>query len=152
VYKALIIFFLLLGDIISKNFVFKLIDLNNFIELTYFFDLTHIHNFGISFGLFAGDLPSWFLSLIGILITCFIIYIMVKSENIIEKWALIMIIAGGISNIFDRMINGYVIDFVYLHYKNMYWPAFNFADIYISIGILIFLYKVLKDMHKRMFN
>jgi len=77
---------------------------------------------------------------------------MVKSENIIEKWALIMIIAGGISNIFDRMINGYVIDFVYLHYKNMYWPAFNFADIYISIGILIFLYKVLKDMHKRMFN
>ena len=77
---------------------------------------------------------------------------MVKSENIIEKWALIMVIAGGISNIFDRMINGYVIDFVYLHYKNMYWPAFNFADIYISIGIVIFLYQVLKDMHKRMFN
>ena len=77
---------------------------------------------------------------------------MVKSENIIEKWALIMVIAGGISNIFDRMINGYVIDFVYLHYKNMYWPAFNFADIYISIGIAIFLYQVLKDMHKRMFK
>ena len=63
-----------------------------------------------------------------------------------------MIIAGAVSNIFDRMINGYVIDFVYLHYKEFYWPAFNFADIYISIGICIFLYQVLKDTHKRMFK
>ena len=77
---------------------------------------------------------------------------MIKSKNIIEKWALTMIIAGAVSNIFDRMINGYVIDFLYLHYKEMYWPAFNFADIYISIGICIFLYQVLKDMHKRMFK
>ena len=150
--KLFLILFLLFFDFLSKKLVFTYLDLNNFLPLTSFLDLTHIHNFGISFGLFVGDMPSWFLSLIGILITCFIIYIMVKSENIIEKWALIMIIAGGISNIFDRMINGYVIDFVYLHYKNMYWPAFNFADIYISIGIAIFLYQVLKDMHKRMFN
>jgi signal peptidase II len=139
-------------DILSKKLIFIYLDLNSFLPLTPFLDLTHIHNFGISFGLFAGQLPAWFLSLIGIFIIFCIIYMLIKSKNIIEKWALLMIIAGGISNIFDRMINGYVIDFVYLHYSEMYWPAFNFADIYISIGIIIFLYQVLKDMHKRMFN
>ena len=139
-------------DILSKKLIFIYLDLNSFLPLTPFLDLTHIHNFGISFGLFSGQLPAWFLSLIGIVIIFCIIYMLIKSKNIIEKWALLMIIAGGISNIFDRMINGYVIDFVYLHYSEMYWPAFNFADIYISIGISIFLYQVLKDMHKRMFN
>ena len=139
-------------DILSKKLIFIYLDLNSFLPLTPFLDLTHIHNFGISFGLFAGQLPAWFLSLIGIFIIFCIIYMLIKSKNIIEKWALLMIISGGISNIFDRMINGYVIDFVYLHYSEMYWPAFNFADIYISIGIIIFLYQVLKDMHKRLFN
>ena len=77
---------------------------------------------------------------------------MIKSDKNIEKWALAMIIAGGTSNIFDRLMNGYVIDFIYLHYKELYWPAFNFADIYISVGISIFLYQVLKDLNKRMIN
>ena len=150
--KLSLIFFLFLFDFLSKKLVFIYLDLNSFLPLTSFLDLTHIHNFGISFGLFSGQLPAWFLSLIGIFVIFFILYIMIKSENIFEKWSLTMIIAGGISNVFDRMINGYVIDFVYLHYSEMYWPAFNFADIYISIGICIFLYQVLKDMHKRMFN
>ena len=150
--KVFLIFFLFFLDFLSKKLVFITLDLNSFSPLTFFLDLTHIHNFGISFGLFAGQLPPWFLSLIGILVTCSIVYIMIKSKNSIEKWALTMIIAGAVSNIFDRMMNGYVIDFLYLHYKEMYWPAFNFADIYISIGICIFLYQVLKDMHKRMFK
>ena len=150
--KLSLIFFLFLFDFLSKKLVFIYLDLNSFLPLTSFLDLTHIHNFGISFGLFSGQLPAWFLSLIGIFVIFFILYIMIKSENIFEKWSLTMIIAGGISNVFDRMINGYVIDFVYLHHNEMYWPAFNFADIYISIGISIFLYQVLKDMHKRMFN
>ena len=139
-------------DVLSKKLVFNFLDLNNFLPITFFLDLAHIHNFGISFGLFAGQLPPWFLSLIGIFITCIIVYMLINSKNIMEKWALIMIIAGAVSNIFDRIINGYVIDFIYFHYKGIYWPAFNFADIYISIGIVIFLYQVLKDMHKRMFN
>ena len=150
--KFFLIFFLFFLDVLSKKLVFNFLDLNNFLPITFFLDLAHIHNFGISFGLFAGQLPAWFLSLIGIFVTCVIIYMLINSKNIIEKWALTMIIAGAVSNIFDRTINGYVVDFVYLHYNEMYWPAFNFADIYISIGIVIFLYQVLKDMHKRMFN
>jgi len=74
---------------------------------------------------------------------------MIKTSNIIEKWGLVLIIAGALSNIIDRGINNYVLDFIYLHYKDFYWPAFNFADIYITFGVLMILYQVLKEFNKK---
>ena len=68
-----------------------------------------------------------------------------KTNNNIEKWGFIAILSGAISNIMDRIINGFVIDFLYFHYKEFYWPAFNFADIYISIGILFLIFQYFKD-------
>ena len=61
-----------------------------------------------------------------------------------EKWGLFIIICGAMANIIDRIINGYVIDFIYFHFNQYYWPAFNFADIYISIGIIMILVNMLK--------
>ena len=66
-----------------------------------------------------------------------------NSKDLLEKWGLFIIISGAISNIIDRIINGYVIDFIYLHISNFYWPAFNFADIYISIGILMVIINII---------
>ena len=63
--------------------------------------------------------------------------------QMLEKWALFIIISGALSNIIDRIINGYVIDFIYIHISNFYWPAFNFADIYISIGILMVIINII---------
>ena len=152
VYKILIVFLLILADIFSKYYVFKLIDLNNFIELAYFLDLTHIHNFGISFGLFSGKVHPWIFILLGILITILIFFMMMKSEKTIERWGFTIIISGAISNIIDRSINGYVIDFIYIHYNEFYWPAFNFADIYITIGVCVILIQSLKDFKQRVLN
>ena len=149
-FKILSIFFLIICDIISKQWIFYSIDLNNFVSLTFFLDLAHIHNFGISFGLFSGLVPSWFLIFIGIFVTGIIFYMMKQAKNKIEKIGLLIIIAGALSNIFDRAMNGYVIDFIYLHYRGFYWPAFNFADIYISIGVFIVVLHLLKDLHKKL--
>ena len=66
-----------------------------------------------------------------------------------EKWGLTVIIAGALSNIADRALNGYVTDFIYLHYQDFYWPAFNFADIYISVGICVIVFHLLRDLNKR---
>ena len=74
---------------------------------------------------------------------------MMQTKNFIEKWALVIIIAGAISNIFDRFINGYVIDFIFLHYKDFYWPAFNFADIYISLGIIMMIFSFFKSLKSK---
>ena len=74
---------------------------------------------------------------------------MLSSSDIIEEWGLLLIITGALANIIDRSINGYVIDFIYLHYDSFYWPAFNIADIYITIGIMMIILNVIINFKKR---
>ena len=146
--KILIFLFLVLLDILSKYIVFNYIDLYQFIKITYFFDITHIHNFGVSFGLFAGTIPSLVLIFIGLFVTAFVIYLYINSRDTLERWGLFIIICGAIGNIVDMSINGYVIDFLYLHINQYYWPAFNFADIYISLGIIMIIVNMVKKIYK----
>lgn len=142
--KIIVLLLLILADFITKKLVYNLIDLNNFTKITFFFDITHIHNYGISFGLFADFLPPWIIISVGLVIIIFLFNWMLNTKSMIEKWAILFIIAGAISNIGDRIINNYVLDFIYFHYNQYYWPAFNFADIYISLGILLFIFKFYK--------
>ena len=136
-------------DLISKQVIFYSIDLNSFLSVTSFLDIAHIHNFGISFGFFSGTVSPWILILVGLIVTGAIFYMFIKSKNHMEKWGFTAIIAGALSNIADRTLNGYVIDFIYLHYKDFYWPAFNFADIYISVGICAIVLHLLRDLNKK---
>ncbi len=136
-------------DLTSKQIIYYSIDLHSFLAITSFLDIAHIHNFGISFGFFSGIVSPWVLILVGMIVTGLIFYMLIKSTNHMEKWGLTAIIAGALANIADRTLNGYVIDFIYLHYKDFYWPAFNFADIYISVGICIIVLHLLKDLNKR---
>ena len=147
--KFLLFFFLIILDIISKKYVYDLVDLNTFIPITFFIDLTHIHNFGISFGLFSGLISSWILVIVGLIVSAFIYYLMMSASEIIEEWGLLLIITGALANIIDRSINGYVIDFIYFNYNSFYWPAFNFADIYITIGIMMIILNVILKFKKR---
>lgn len=146
--KIFIFLLLVLFDILSKYIVFNYIDLYQFIKITYFFDITHIHNFGVSFGLFAGTIPALVLVIIGLFVTAFVLYLYINSSEFLERWGLFIIICGAIGNIVDRFINGYVIDFLYLHINQYYWPAFNFADIYISIGIIMIIVNMVKKIIK----
>lgn len=146
--KLFIFIILVLADWLSKYFIFNYVDLYQFISITNFFDITHVHNFGISFGLFSGTIPSLVLIVIGLIVTLFVIYLYINSNDFLERWGLFIIICGAIANIFDRTINGYVIDFIYFHINQFYWPAFNFADIYISIGIIMIILNMLKNLKK----
>jgi len=144
--------FILLGliflDFLTKKLVFNFIDLNNFISIYSFFDLTHIHNYGISFGLFANILPSYLFVIVGIFLTFFIFYMYLKSNQSFEKWGFMIIISGALSNLSDRLLNGFVLDFLYFHYKDFYWPAFNFADIYITIGLCMVILQMFKNLKR----
>ena len=146
--QKIIIFFILVSlDLLSKYLIFNYIDLYKFIKITSFLDITHIHNFGISFGLFAETIPAVFLIIIGLLVVFFIIYLFLNAHDYLEYWGLFIIICGAIANIIDRFVNGYVIDFIYFHINQYYWPAFNFADIYISVGIIMILLNMLKKLN-----
>ena len=137
--KLLILALLILLDFLSKKVIFHFVELNKLISLVSFIDITHIQNYGISFGLFAGILPMWLIVLLGVIMIFILFFWMFKTSNKLGKWGLLLIISGGISNIGDRLINNYVLDFIFLHYKQHYWPAFNFADIYISVGVLLII-------------
>ena len=137
--KIITFILLVFADLFSKYLIFNFIDLFRFIKITNFLDITHIHNFGVSFGLFSEIIPSYILIVIGLAVVCFLTYLLVNSRDDLETWGLFIIICGAIANIVDRFINGYVIDFIYFHINQFYWPAFNFADIYISIGIIMII-------------
>ena len=146
--KTIIFIFLVLADWLSKYFIFNYIDLYQFIRITNFLDITHTHNFGVSFGLFSETILSLAIIAIGLIVTIFVIFLFINSNEYLERWGLFIIICGAIANIVDRTINGYVIDFIYFHINQFDWPVFNFADIYISIGIMMIIINMLKKISK----
>ena len=146
--KIIIFLVLIFSDLLSKYLIFNYVDLYRFIKINNFLDITHIHNFGVSFGLFSQTIPSIILAAIALLVVFFLIYLFLNSSDYLDQWGLFIIISGAIANIIDRLINGYVIDFIYFHINQFYWPAFNFADIYISIGIIMIIINMLKKIKK----
>ena len=110
--------------------------INNFIN----FDL--IWNTGIGFGLLSFDSSLIYNSItvfIGLVIL-FLIYLAITSTNA-EKLIFSTIIGGAIGNFYDRLTFYAVPDFIDLHYNGFHWFTFNVADIFITLGIVIFLFK-----------
>lgn len=94
-----------------------------------------IKNTGIAFGI---PIQLIGIILMNILLLILLLYFAKKELNLNSKLAqylLALVFAGGISNLIDRLYNGYVIDFISI----WIWPTFNFADIYITIGILLLI-------------
>ena len=135
--KTAVFIFLILLDLITKFFIQNNLFLNQSIQINEYFDLVYVQNFGVSFGLFSGYVSHWILILIALIVVILIFYLFIKSDKQLEKLAYFFVIIGALSNIIDRLINSYVVDFILLHYENFYWPAFNLADIYITIGIIM---------------
>ena len=134
----IIIFFL---DRYSKFTV-----INNFSERTHYLNnylnLDLIWNIGIGFG-FLSTVSNVFYNLITIIIgivIAILVYISVKSEKL-DKLVYSIIIGGALGNFYDRIVYNAVPDFIDLHYNNFHWFIFNVADIFITIGIFIFIFK-----------
>ncbi len=71
-----------------------------------------------------------------------------RKESFIWLSALMLILAGAIGNLADRILNGHVVDFIHLHYEYKYhWPIFNVADITITLGAIILAILLLKKSH-----
>jgi len=101
-----------------------------------------VWNTGIGFGLFSSNsdiIYSLTSLLIAVVIMC-LIYFLIASEKL-EKIIYSIIIGGALGNFYDRMFFKSVPDFIDLHYKNFHWFTFNLADIFITIGIVAFLFK-----------
>ena len=145
-YNLSLIFFLFLVDRASKYIVLNLFQSSDKFEIiiTSFLKFNLIWNKGIAFGLLSLENNFYYnaLTLIIFLITIILIYLMTKSKNV-EKLGFLLIIGGSFGNIFDRLYYSSVIDFIEFHIGNFHWFIFNVADIFITIGVTILIFREL---------
>ena len=73
----------------------------------------------------------------------YIIYLIKNSTQKKEKVALSLILGGAVGNGIDRITNNYVVDFIDLYFNDFHWPAFNFADSFITIGGILYFWLIL---------
>ena len=113
-----------------------------------FMDCTFVENRGAAFGILDGKV--WLLLIMAVVICVVIIAAMLKMPDTREykwlKWSLMLILAGAVGNVADRLFRGYVIDF--FEFTFIKWPVFNMADIYVVIGTIamaILVLFVIKD-------
>ena len=116
------------------------------IDLLPIFDLTRVHNHGISLGLAQAqnDFQRWLLVAITAAIAVVVAWWIRKEEQRGDRLALAMVLGGALGNIVDRVQFGYVLDFLDLHFGE--WRpfyVFNVADAAISIGVVILLFRAI---------
>lgn len=111
------------------------------VEVTGFFNLVTVWNFGVSFGMFnRGSAESaWIFALLASAITAVLLVWLARSPTRIIATALGLVIGGAVGNVVDRLRFGAVFDFLDLHVLGWHWPAFNIADAAISVGVLLLL-------------
>ena len=107
------------------------------------FKLDFVKNYGAAFNIFSGS--RIFLSLISILFSILLIYLIFRKNtlDILHLYSYSFILGGTIGNGMDRILRGFVIDFINLSFIN--FPVFNIADISINIGFIFLMYNIFKN-------
>lgn len=125
-------------DYITKAVVVANMKLYESIEILPIFNFTYMHNYGAAFSFLsdAGGWQRWFFSSIAVVISLLLTYWLKKlpAKNWVLCGAYAMVIGGAIGNLVDRLVHGYVVDFLHFYYQDWHYPAFNVADIAIVCG------------------
>lgn len=111
------------------------------IELSSYLNIVLVYNTGISFGIFGGSMADRQLFLIGLnlLIVAGLLVWSTQASSPVERSGLGLVCGGAVGNIFDRWNKGGVTDFIDFHWGDLHWPAFNLADVSISVGFALVL-------------
>ena len=131
---ALIIF---IADQFTKTLILGYYRLGDATPITSFFNIVRAHNTGAAFSFLAGasGWQRWLFTGIGVAAAVFIVWmLMAHAGQKLFSFAMACILGGAIGNVVDRMLHGYVLDFLDFHLAGRHFPAFNVADSAITIG------------------
>ena len=119
-------------DRITKIWAMRDLRLIGFIPILPFFSLTYVENTGMAFGL--GHHKNFFFLVVTSILLPILLFLQWnwRNKNLWVQAGLLLVTAGALGNLYDRVAYGYVVDFLYIHY----WPVFNVADSCITIGAL----------------
>ena len=141
-------------DRISKLYVINLANTRSSIDIQIndFLNIILIWNKGIGFGLFSFDNSKVYnlITFLILIINLLIIYLIIKSDKIRSLFYLI-ILGGSLGNLYDRFYYTAVPDFIDINYNGFHWFIFNFADIFITVGIICLIFVEFLD-YKRVKN
>ena len=134
-------------DLYSKHLVVQAFEYGDHLRLTSFFDLVRYHNEGAAFSFLAGA-GGWqriFFSAIALVAAIVIIRLLRKHPTqTLFCLGLSLVLGGALGNLYDRLTLGYVVDFLFFHYQEYYWPAFNVADSAICVGVVLLIWDSFK--------
>ncbi|HEX7888373.1 MAG TPA: signal peptidase II [Ramlibacter sp.] len=129
---------LVIVDQFTKVLILGYYKLGDSTTITPFFNIVRAHNTGAAFSFLAGasGWQRWLFTGIAVTATLFILYLLrTHAGQKLFSFALACILGGAIGNVIDRVLHGYVVDFLQVHWQNRwYFPAFNIADAAITIG------------------
>jgi signal peptidase II len=130
---------LLVADQWSKEFIMEMVMAapRFHIQVTDFFNLVVVWNYGISFGMLAGHVPAIALILLSLVIIAVLIHWLGQSDSWMVTLSIGAVIGGAVGNIIDRIRFGAVFDFLDFHLNGWHWPAFNIADASIFMGVVV---------------
>lgn len=127
-------------DLGTKAFMSSALNYGQPIEVLPFFNLTLLHNTGAAFSFLAGHpgWQRWFFAIIAVGATIGLTIWMrrLRADDKLLGASLALIIGGALGNLYDRLAHGYVVDFLSFHVAGWYYPAFNVADIGITLGAI----------------
>lgn len=130
-------------DQITKSMVSDSLQLFQSIPIMPSLNLVLAHNSGAAFSFLsdAGGWQRWFFAVIAMVVSVVIVVWLkrLKSSERRLAVALSLVLGGAVGNVWDRIVHGYVIDFIDVYYGDWHWPAFNVADSAICVGAALLI-------------
>jgi signal peptidase II len=132
----------LIVDQFTKTLILGYYRLGDHTPITSFFNVVRAHNTGAAFSFLAGasGWQRWFFVGLGAVAAGFIVW-MLRSHGgqKMFAWALALILGGALGNVIDRLLHGYVVDFIQVHWADKFFPSFNLADSAITLGAILLI-------------
>jgi len=148
---GLLVVVVLILDRWTKLLIQKRFELNESISvIDGFFNITYVRNTGVAFGIFSSISSPAKSVLLSIFTACAAVVVVTYSvrspaRNWLLQIALSLILGGALGNLYDRLVYGYVVDFLELYAGSYHWPSFNVADSAISIGVALLALEIIRN-------
>ena len=154
--KNIIIFLIIIStffiDLLTKNFALNHLIINYSLSINNFLNFTLAFNYGAAFSILseAGGWQRWFFTAIAMAVSGVILWWLKQSpkNQTLLPVAFSFILGGALGNVYDRLVHGYVIDFLDFYVNGFHWPAFNIADSAIFIGAALLIIDMIKNGDK----